>query len=154
MHQFRIDWSPLGAVYTIDGTVVASHTVVYPLNTAMMTVGGDLGSSVLVLDWVRATPYQSSGDFTSAVFDAGELVTFNTAEWVSEMPLGTLLLLEVRVGSTPTPDASSWSAFTPVPLSGGIIGRTGRYAQYRVVLTTTLPGSTPALKDVVITYTR
>ena len=87
-------------VYSIDGAVVATHAVVYPLNTAMMTVGGDLGSSALVLDWVRATPYQPSGDFTSAVFDAGELVTFNTAEWVSEMPLGTLLSLQVRVGST------------------------------------------------------
>ena len=153
MHQFRIDWTPLTVTYSIDGAVVATHAVVYPLNAAMMTVGGDLGPSSLVLDWVRATPYQPLGNFTSAVFDAGELVTWNTAEWVSDMPLGTLLSLEVRIGSTPTPDAS-WSAFRPVPISGGIIGGTGRYAQYRVVLTTTLPGSTPALKDVVITYTR
>ena len=132
---------------------MATHPVVYAQSVAMMAVAGDLGPGALVLDWVRATPYQPSGDFTSAVFDAGELVTFNTAEWVSEMPVGTLLSVQVRVGSTPTPDAS-WSAFTPVPVSGGIIGRAGRYAQYRVVLTTTLPGSTPALKDVVITYTR
>jgi len=153
MHKFRIEWSPLGVVYLIDGAVVATHAVVYPSNTAMMAVGGDLGTGALVLDWVRTTPYQPSGDFTSAVFDAGEQVTFNTAEWVSEVPVGTLLSLQVRVGSTPTPDGS-WSPFTPVSLSGGLIGHTGRYVQYQVVLTTTVPGSTPTLKDVVITYTR
>jgi hypothetical protein len=152
-HRFRIDWSPTGAVYSIDGTVVATHAVLYPNTTSMMSIVGDLGPGVLALDWMRATPYQPAGEFTSAVFDAGELVTWNTASWVSEVPAGTTLSFQVRVGSTPTPDAS-WGGYTVVSTSGGVIGATGRYAQYRVILTTTTPGSTPALKDVAMTYTR
>jgi hypothetical protein len=70
---------------------------------------------------------------------------------VGELPAGTQLTFQVRVGAAD----GTWTAFTNVAASGGAItGGAGRYAQYRVVLTTTTPGSTPALKDVAITYTK
>ena len=45
MHRFRIDWSPVSVVYSIDDKVVATHPVVYPLVTKMMAVANDLGPS-------------------------------------------------------------------------------------------------------------
>jgi len=160
-HRFRIDWYGTTITYSIDGNPVATHTATFPANTAMMALGGDLGAGVLSLDWIRMSPYQPTGDFTSAIFDAGQAVTWNTASWntvssVSDLPFGTTLRFQVRHGSTPTPDGT-WTSFNVVTLSGGDIGdpaRTDRYAQYRVVLDTTTPGSTPVLRDVVITYTR
>ena len=150
-HRFRIDWLASTIIYSIDGVVVATHTAVFPANTAMMAMGGDLGAGALSLNWIRMSPYQPSGEFTSSVFDAGELVNWNTASWVSELPAGTALSFQVRVGAAD----GTWTPFTAVPASGGAItGGAGRYAQYRVVLTTTVIGATPALKDVEITYTK
>jgi hypothetical protein len=135
--------------------VVAVHAAIYPSNTAMTAMGGDLGvgGGVLVLDWVRVSPYQPSGDFTSAVFDAGARVTWATASWMSETPVGTGIAFQVRTGDTPTPDAT-WTGYMPILVSGSVIGTEGRYVQYRAVLTTTLADWTPVLKDVVITYTK
>jgi len=59
--------------------------------------------------------------------------------------------MAVRTGNTPTPDAT-WTAFTTIPTSGGGIGASARYVQYRAVLSTTDPGSTPALEQVVLNY--
>jgi large repetitive protein len=150
-HRFRIDWLGNTITYAVDGTIVAIHTAAFPSTTQMMALGGDLGAGVLSLDWVRMTPYAPSGEFTSAVFDAGQVVGWNTASWVSELPAGTGLTFQVRIGAAD----GTWSPFTAVGTSGGAItGSAGRYAQYRVLLTTTTPGSTPALKDVAITFTR
>ena len=153
-HRFRIDWKPTSITYSIDGAVVAAHVATYPSNTAMAALGGDqVGGGVFALDWLRATPYQPSGEFTSAVFDAGARVTWETASWVGEMPLGTGIAFQMRTGDTPTPDAS-WTAFKPVLISGVGLGMQGQFVQYRTVLTTTLNGSTPVLKEVVIAYTK
>ena len=58
----------------------------------------------------------------------------------------------VWTGDTATPDAS-WTAFNGVPL-GGLIGTTGRYAQYRATLTTAVNTSTPAVKEVALIYVK
>ena len=149
-HRFRIDWYGTTITYSIDGVGVATHTATFPINTAMMALGGDLGAGVLSLDWIRMSPYQSSGEFTSAIFNAGLDVEWKTASWDSELPPGTALSFQVRIGQA----NGSWTPYAPVTASGGPITRTGQYAQYRVVLTTTTPGSTPALRDVEIWYTR
>jgi hypothetical protein len=56
------------------------------------------------------------------------------------------------MGNTPTPDAT-WTDFIPVTSSGGTIGGSSRYAQYRVDLATTNPNLTPVLQDATLTYT-
>ena len=95
-----------------------------------------------------------AGQFTSAVFDAGETVTWQNASWLAETPLGTVVTVEVRTGSTPTPDAS-WTPYTTVLAPGGAVNTTGRYAQYRVVMTAALPASaTPVVKELAITYSK
>ena len=152
-HRFRIDWTPTGITYAIDGTLVAQHLAIYPSNTSMMAVGADLGASALTLNWVRVTPYAPTGEFTSAVYDAGSTATWNNAAWRGTTPLGTSIVLSVRTGDTPMPDAS-WTPYVAVPVSGGVIGTHGRYAQYRVLLTTLVSGSTPELSEVLITFTK
>ena len=51
----------------------------------------------------------------------------------SSLP-GTGLALSVRMGNSPTPDAT-WSDFLPLASSGAAIGGASRYIQYQAVLT-------------------
>jgi hypothetical protein len=97
------------------------------------------------------TPYAATGAFTSRVFDAGLIVPWGSATWTSTLPTGTGLSLSVRQGNTPTPDGS-WTPFTPLAGSGAAIGGSTRYVQYRATLSTNVPGQTPTLQDVTLTY--
>jgi hypothetical protein len=153
-HRFRITWTTGRMQYEVDGTVVADHAwgslpSQMPLQFAdLMAVGG--GS--LVVDWVRVSPYAAAGTFTSPVFDAGEAVAWLGAEPTTTLPAGTKVVVSVRMGATPTPDGT-WTAFAVVDASGAIEG-SGRYAQYRVELSTTSPEVTPVLHQMVVTYQR
>jgi hypothetical protein len=49
------------------------------------------------------------------------------------------------------PDGS-WSAFSAVSGSGATIASSGRYLQYQLALATTVPGVTPVLRDIILTY--
>jgi hypothetical protein len=61
----------------------------------------------------------------------------------------TSLAFSVRRGDTPTPDAT-WTAFAPIAASGGAIGGSSRYLQYRVELTSGDPAVTPSIAQVTI----
>jgi len=150
-HRFRIDWNTADIVYSVDGAVVATHNVV--IITAMRPVVRDnlVSGAAVVVDWLRVTPYQSSGTFTSRVLDAGVTAAWSNAIWNADMPAGTTLSISVRTGNTATPDGT-WSAFTPLSGSGASVGATSRYLQYRVDLTTTSAGQTPALRDITFQY--
>jgi hypothetical protein len=154
-HRFRITWNPTNIVYSIDGVVVTTHVAAFPQTTRMTPLARDLtaGNGTLALDWVRLDPHATSGTYTSQVYDAGVSASWQTASWLADVPADTSVVIQVRSGDTPVPDAS-WSAFTVVPAPGAPIGTLGRYAQYRAVLTTTLTTVTPVLKEVAVTYTR
>jgi hypothetical protein len=98
------------------------------------------------------TAYAASGTYTSPVYNAGSSVAWQNASWVSDIAPGTSVSVQVRTGTTPTPDAT-WTAFTTVAL-GGAINRTGQYAQYKVALSTTVGNTAPAVKEVVLTFVR
>jgi hypothetical protein len=99
-----------------------------------------------------ATP--PDGQYTSKVIDAGIHGGFTTLSYVTLIPSGTSLSVDIRAGDTPTPDASwdsascgSWcTGITP----GGDISALGthRYVQYRVNLVSTNTGLTPALYSI------
>src|SRR5262249_55485778 len=131
--------------------VVATHAVA--ITTSMRPLASDVtvGGGTVVVDWLRMTPYATSGTFLSRVFDAGATVTWGTATWTSQAPSGTSLVINVRQGNTATPD-STWTAFTPLAGSGATIGGSSRYLQYRAQLATTVPSQTPVLQDVTIRY--
>ena len=113
------------------------------------TVGGG-GVSV---DWMRMTPNAASGVYTSAVFDATAPVAWKNLSWDADVPAGTSLLVEVRTGTTATPDATNWTAFQAIA-SGGAMTGTSRYAQYRVTVSTTVPNAAPAVKEVAVNFVR
>jgi hypothetical protein len=113
------------------------------------TVGGG-GVSV---DWMRMSAYAASGVYTSPVYDATAAVVWQSASWVADVPTGTSVLVEVRTGTTPTPDATNWTTFQSIS-SGGSMTGTSQYAQYRVTLSTTVPNAAPAVKEVVVNFVR
>jgi hypothetical protein len=154
MHLFRIDWNSDNVVYSVDGTVVATHTVA--ISTAMRPIVSDYSTSGgnLQVDWLRMGPFAASGSFTSRVFDGGASVAWSTASWTATTPSSTSAAIFVRTGNTPTPDGT-WTNFVPLASSGASIGVTSRYLQYRVDLTTNSPANPdllPVLNDITFTY--
>ena len=99
------------------------------------------------VNWMRLTPYASSGTFTSRVFDAGSVTGWGAATWNADMPSGTTQVVSVRTGNSPTPDAT-WSSFSPLASPGASVGANARYLQYRVVSTTSDSSVTPTLRDI------
>jgi hypothetical protein len=81
--------------------------------------------------------------------DAGQMVTWDRLTYQADIPAGASVKVSVRIGSISTPDAT-WSAWTPVAANGRVVG-SSRYLQYRVELTSTVPSSTPVLRDIAIT---
>jgi hypothetical protein len=153
-HLFRIDWNAANVVYSVDGTVVATHAVA--ISTAMRPIVSDFttGGGNVQVDWLRMGPFAASGSFTSRVFDGGASVAWGTASWTATTPAGTSVALFVRTGNTPTPDGT-WTNFVPVASPGASIGVTARYLQYRADLTTNSPANPdvmPILNDVSLTY--
>ena len=149
-HLFRIDWGVSTVSYSIDGSVVATHSLA--IATAMRATASDFtpGDGSLSVDWLRLSPYTGAGTFSSRVLDAGSSTAWGTASWTSAAPAGTGLAFSVRVGNTPTPDAA-WTSFQTVSGTGGAIAGNGRYLQYRAALSSTDAGQSPTLASVTIT---
>ena len=103
------------------------------------------------IDWVRMSPYASSGTFLSRILDGGSAVNWGTISWTAVTPAGTNLIMSVRTGNTSAPDGT-WTGFTPIT-NGASIGLSSRYLQYRLELSTTDASQTPTLQDVTISYT-
>ena len=137
----------------MNDTKVATHNVVVstPMRPTLLDSVG--GSGVLNVSYVRMTPYAAAGNYTSAVFDAGAVVTWLSTAWGGNTPAGTGMVLQYRTGSTPTPDGS-WTPFTTVATSGGALTGTSRYFQFTVRETTTDPEKTPIVKDVTLSFRR
>jgi hypothetical protein len=150
-HRYRIDWSPAGIAYFVDGTLVATHAVA--IATAMRPGISDftIGSGSVAVEWLRMSPYSAAGSFTSRVFDAGSSVTWTTLSFTNQLPAGTSLVVSVRTGNTATPDGT-WTSFVTLAGSGSNVGATARYLQYRVDLTTSDLNQTPVLQDVTVAY--
>src|SRR5262249_51903836 len=150
-HRFRVDWSAASVVYSVDGAIVATHAIALagplrPLVSDFAAAGGAVG-----VDWLRMTPYASAGTFLSRGFGGGAPVNWGSLSWTAAVPAGTAVSFSVRRGNTPSPDAS-WTPFSTIPFSGGAIGGTSRFLQYRVDVSTTDVSTTPAVEQVTIGY--
>jgi len=145
-HRFRIDWSASRVDYSIDGVQVASHSIA--IGSTMRPVASDYDGdgNPLTIDWMRMSPYAGTSTYLSAIFDAAAVAAWNSAAWTGSTPAGTSVELAVRSGNSPAPDAS-WSGFVVV---NGPIDVTAQYLQYRLRLTTTAAGQTPAVNDVTL----
>lgn len=151
-HRYRIDWTTNSVAYFIDGAPVATHAI-DPGAGLMRPLASDLGngSGTLSVDWMRMSPYASSGTFTSRVFDGTKKRDWGELSWIAGEPAGTDVVLSVRTGDTAIPDGT-WTPFAVITSSGDPIAGTTRYVQYRAELSTTDPNVTPALELVSITH--
>jgi hypothetical protein len=154
-HRFRIDWNASTVVYWIDGTQRASHAITYKGATGTMrpaitdaTVGG---GGALSVDWMRMTAYASSGTYTSPVYNAGAPVAWQNLTWTADSTTGNTITVKVRTGSTADLTSATWTTITS---QSQMINSTMQYAQYQVTLSTTVTNSTPAVKEVVLTFLR
>jgi hypothetical protein len=148
-HHYKIDWKADSIDYYVDGAVVASHalTVAGPMRPVAASDFNPFGGTIFV-DWMRMSPYASSGTFYSRIFDAEAPVNWNSIQWKATTPAGTSVAIAVRGGNTAVPDAT-WSAFAPMS-SGGPIELTSQFIQYRAVLATANVDITPQLEDIII----
>ena len=148
-HRYRIEWTASDIKYYIDGVLRATTITQTGSMRPIFTDNNALGP-VNRVDWVRMSPYASSGTFSSRVFDGGGPADWGLVTWTADTPSGTGLTVSVRTGNTPMPDGS-WSDFYPV-INGGSIGAHARYMQYRTELSTSNPDVSPSLQDISLRY--
>ncbi len=153
-HRYRIDWTSTQIDVSVDGTLVHQETA--------KTIADDMrpgashlnaGTTPLVVDWMRMTPYTSPCTFQSRVFDSGSTGTsWETLTATSALPTGTSLdSFQTRTGNTAAPDAT-WSGFAS--LSGtAIVSPPARYLQYHVTLISGDASQSPELQQVDVSFT-
>ncbi len=179
-HTYRIFLkSPLSTtangyrVYRGVGANFANYnSITYDGTNSIYTASGNAGNtwtdSNLNMDIagyyftiLASTAYSTSGDFTShssGSFDTGvNNAAFNNITWTANVPLNTILRLQVAISNNPAgpwdyfgADGSLGSFFTapgPIPL----VKINGRYVRYKATFTS--DGTvTPTLSDVSINY--
>jgi uncharacterized protein DUF4082/IPT/TIG domain-containing protein len=150
-HRYRIQWNADSVDFIIDGALAASHSVTIAADMRPLASDFNLGGGTLAVDWLRVSPYASSGIFSSRVFDAGTIARWGAAFWTAALPTSTSVTLSVRTGDTPTPD-TSWTEFAVIPNPGDPVGAQSRYIQYLAEMATADEDMTPALRDVRIEF--
>lgn len=101
--------------------------------------------------WWEATEFDSSGELTSSILDAGAGTAAGTIDWSAVEPSGTGVVFQVRSSDDPG-DLGSWSDDITGP--GSLAGPIGRYLQYRALLETSDPDASPVLEDVTFDLTQ
>jgi type II secretory pathway pseudopilin PulG len=100
--------------------------------------------------------YPDGGVYTSCILDTQlERPVYNTLEWSSDLPPGSLITMRMRTGNDPDmSDAWAWTNITGVTVSGQPIAvPVRRYVQFQATLDSSVAGAdTPLLKDVTITW--
>ena len=153
-HLYRIEWNASSVLFSIDGALVNTQNV--SIATDMRPVASDVhynDGNLITIDWLRMTPYASSGTWESEIHDTGQLnSTWHTLSWTQDVPAGSSLVVSARGGDTPTPDGS-WTSYTPVASSGTDLALNAQYLQLRVQLFSLDGTVTPVFEDYSVTCT-
>ncbi len=98
------------------------------------------------------------GTYLSTVKEADFAFIAIGAQWQAEVPAGTSLRIELRARAK----GDDWSAWREVELGdvnykanesySELVFLTGRYLQYRLILTSDEPGRSPVLRSLTLTY--
>ena len=139
--------------YSVDGAVVATDAIAIASPMRPLISDFTPNDGALTVDWIRMSPYASTSTFLSRVVDASTFANWGALSWTAQVPSGTSVAFSARHGDTPVPDAT-WTAFAPIAASGGVIGGSSRYVQYRVDLASSNPDATPSVEQVSIAYSR
>ena len=154
-NRSRLFSLPLGKARDMD-----SFAVVQELGTAQATAflpsGGDLlvvGSNPAELH-LLSEAQATAGTLESKVLKGDPIADWGRAYLDAELPTGTNVELQFRIGSTETPDAT-WSPWTP-PLRSGErpVLPAARCAQFRLRLSSTRGGATPIVETVSVYWAR
>ncbi len=134
-HTYRIDWFADRVVFIIDGAAVHTQNVAIAGGMGPVVSDYAAGGPDIVVGSMTMTAAARTGQFTSRLLDAGSAADWQTLDAVSHGVAGTGIVIEIRTGSTPTPDAT-WTEYATVT-AGADIPNGGRYLQYRATLTGT-----------------
>jgi hypothetical protein len=147
-HKYRIEWKTDGSFeYFVDDVSVRIEPIVIATGMRPAISDFNVNAPGITADWIRMTPYATTGSFESRIFDVGEIRTWGAATWTADLPTGTSLQLFQRKGNTTVPDGS-WSSYTAIGSNGEVIGGASQYIQYKAQLSTTNDKASPVLKDV------
>ena len=150
-HVFHIARQANSVVYSVDGVVVQTHPVsdrgADAADSGQRLLGqqrqGRRGLDAdLALRRQRHIPIARVRCLSSSQLGQRPLGRHH--------PGGTSIAIDVRTGTTATPDGTNWSAFLPIPSSPFALNRQARYIQYRAVLTSADASRTPELRDLII----
>jgi hypothetical protein len=139
--------------HTVDSDFIGSRSV-YSAD-----VNGDgymdvLGAASAVDDitWWDLTEYLPDGSLESSILDTQVNPDWDYLEWNSQTPSGTFVSFQVRASDDHTA-MGAWSDTLSIPcLLQGILTDGDQYVQYRVILETSDPDSTPILFDLTLTW--
>ncbi len=151
-HKYKIKWLTNGAFeFYVDDVLVPTAGFTQTVLTNMIVQISDYvtGGVSLSVDWIRATPYATTGTYTSRIFDAGSAITWGTVNWTADLPANTDLLISIRTGNTPVPDGS-WTAYTAANNGNSVGCGTARYLQYKAVFSCTNNNVSAKLNDLTI----
>jgi hypothetical protein len=98
--------------------------------------------------------FNKEGVFTSQVFDTQTQALWGKISWEAELPLGTKLEVQTRVGFSNIPD-HTWSAWSRVYKKAegeDIVHPRARFIQYKVKFRSNSKKRTPRLKAIRIAY--
>ena len=154
-NRSRLFSLPLGKARDTD-----PFAVVQELGTAQATAflpsGGDLlvvGSNPAELH-LLSEAQATEGTLESKILKGEPIADWGRTYVDAELPTGTNVELQFRIGSTETPDAT-WSPWTP-PLRSGERPAlpSARFAQFRLRLSSTRGGATPIVETVSVHWAR
>jgi hypothetical protein len=94
----------------------------------------------------------NAGALESRVLDAQQNATWRNGNWEATVPSGARLVVSVRTGNTPRPDAT-WSAWSTVAsVNSPVRAPAGRFLQYRLELTAGPGGRAPVVRWIGFTH--
>jgi hypothetical protein len=148
---FDATWGPWSSGYTNPaGEIITSDTesgqqyIQYRID--METLDSVTSPTI---DSVTLSDFQSTGQYTSQVFDAGSVSDWTELTSSSTLPNDTSISFFTRTGDAPVPDGS-WSSWEAV--NSPIASPDARYLQFRADFATAEPASSPQLDSVTVNY--
>jgi hypothetical protein len=103
---------------------------------------------------LRLAAGQTSGTFVSRLLDIQQIVDWRRSLWDADVPVGTTLTVQLRTGSTSSPD-DSWTTWLDATGNGDALPsgvKASRYLQYRLRLTGS-GDATPVVRAIGFTST-
>ncbi len=169
---YRIEWNEAETWFLIEGSPIAvvegdqpiPHSGVSTRTTYAFLYNQDPldldspdwdNTTPLLVDWIRAGAYPTSGVYISCAQDAGQIANWSQATVTATLPTSTSVILATRTSL----DGISWSAWANA--EGSVISGTatltptspsGRYLQYRMTLSSSDPINSPEVGALDFSY--